>query len=53
MPPSWRCYAWKTGGGYGNQSPDGRGQKNAELERLWFSPHCIPPGGRQGLLALG
>ena len=53
MPPSWRCYAWRTSGGYGNQAREagGRGLKNADLERLWFSPHCLLPGGTgQGLL---
>jgi len=32
---------WKTSGGYGNQSIDGRGRKNAERECIWFSPHCV------------
>jgi DNA adenine methylase len=54
MPPNWRCYAWKTGGGYGNQRAGGRGQKNADLERLWLSPHTVVlPRQHQGLLALG
>lgn len=39
--PGWTEVAWKTGGGYGNQTEDGRGRKNAERERLWLSPHCL------------
>ena len=42
MPGTWRVHAWKTGGGYGNQSK-GRGKENAHKERIWFSPHCIVP----------
>lgn len=40
----WECFAWKTPGGYGNQSTgDGRGKANAHRERIWFSPHCLKP----------
>lgn len=42
MPDSWECVAWKSGGGYGGQS-NGQGRKNAERERIWFSPHCLRP----------
>jgi hypothetical protein len=35
----WDCYAWKSGGGYGNRS--GKPNENAERERIWFSPHCL------------
>lgn len=38
MPATWRCHAWKTNGGYGNQD---RENANAARERLWFSPHCL------------
>jgi hypothetical protein len=38
MPASWRCFAWKTNGGYGNQ--DGEND-NASKERIWFSPWCL------------
>ena len=31
MPPGWRKVAWKSSGG----------SKNADRERLWFSPHCL------------
>ena len=41
MPDSWTRVAWKTQGGYGNRG-DGRGRSNANRERLWFSPHCLP-----------
>lgn len=39
MPDGWVVVSWKANGGYGSQS-DGRGQKNARRERIWFSPHC-------------
>lgn len=39
MPATWECVAWKAAGGYGNQT----GNRNAHLERLWFSPHCLKP----------
>lgn len=42
MPESWSVVAWKANGGYGNQSAVTRGRANAQLERIWFSPHCLP-----------
>lgn len=39
MPATWECVAWKAAGGYGNRT----GNRNAHLERLWFSPHCLKP----------
>jgi len=45
MPDSWDCVAWKAPGGYGNQG-EGRGKDNADRERIWFSPHCLPPRQR-------
>jgi hypothetical protein len=44
MPESWECVAWKANGGYGSQG-DGAGRKNANRERIWFSPHCLKPVG--------
>jgi hypothetical protein len=41
MPENWSVLAWKTNGGHGNASKDGRGRANAALERIWFSPHCL------------
>lgn len=41
MPPDWGCYAWSANGGYANHG-DGRGKLNKRLERIWFSPHCLP-----------
>lgn len=38
MPADWECVAWKTNGGYGNQSED---NGNKHRERLWFSPNCL------------
>jgi DNA adenine methylase len=35
MPASWRCHAWRAIGGYGTLH-------NCNLERIWFSPHCLP-----------
>lgn len=40
MPDTWEEVAWKTSGGYGNQSKL-RGRANANRERIWFSPHCL------------
>ena len=42
MPETWRCEAWKAGGGYSNQRKGGTND-NARRERLWFSPHCLRP----------
>ena len=42
MPADWTCYEWKAQGGYGSQG-EGRGRDNAKRERIWFSPHCLPP----------
>ena len=39
--PGWTCFAWKSSGGYGNQTAAGRGKENAARERIWFSPHCL------------
>jgi DNA adenine methylase len=44
MPDSWSVFAWKAKGGYGSQS-DKQGRKNSARERIWFSPHCLVPGG--------
>lgn len=41
----WDCVEWKAQGGYGSQG-EGRGRENAERERIWFSPHCLPPNQR-------
>lgn len=40
-PPGWSVLAWKARGGYGSQGKDG--SVNATRERIWFSPHCLPP----------
>lgn len=40
MPDTWEKVSWKASGGFGGQRKDGTNQ-NAELERLWFSPHCL------------
>lgn len=44
----WSVCAWKANGGYGVQSK-GAARKNSALERVWFSPHCLPPA-EQGVL---
>jgi hypothetical protein len=40
----WSVMAWKAAGGYGNQGKGDmrRGENNANRERIWFSPHCVP-----------
>lgn len=35
----WRTHAWKSNGGYGNRTAEGK--ENAARERIWFSPACI------------
>jgi DNA adenine methylase len=42
MPASWACVPWKAHGGYSRSE---RGVANRERERIWFSPHCLRPGG--------
>jgi hypothetical protein len=39
MPPSWECYSWNAGHGYGGQADERT--LNGRRERIWFSPHCI------------
>ena len=39
MPPTWTCHAWR-----GNSSARSR-----DLERIWFSPHCLPVGKQRDL----
>lgn len=41
MPEGWVAYPWKTRGGYGNQSKNGRGRANAMREVIWASPYCL------------
>jgi hypothetical protein len=41
----WNVYEWKANGGYANQN--NRGENNAKRERIWFSPHCLPPDQEQ------
>lgn len=35
--PGWTCHEWKAARGYAAEDND-----NRELERIWFSPHCLP-----------
>ena len=37
MPKTWTEHAWKGARGYVAE-----GNTNRELERIWFSPHCLP-----------
>lgn len=37
MPASWTKHAWKAARGYA-----GADNENSKLERIWFSPHCLP-----------
>ena len=52
MPDDWVVFAWKTQGGYGNHG-NKRGRSNKNLERIWFSPHCLKPADHDdsGLLS--
>ena len=45
MPDDWECVPWKAVGGYANANSitTTRGNENAHRERIWFSPHCLPP----------
>jgi len=45
MPKGWTEFAWKGARGYAADD-----NNNRELERIWFSPHCLPPVPRQGSL---
>ena len=44
MPATWQAIPWKANGGYGSQG-QGRGRANADRERLWCSPACLPVEG--------
>jgi site-specific DNA-adenine methylase len=46
MPNSWECVWWQANGGMANRS-DKRGRENKYRERVWFSPHCLPPRQQQ------
>ena len=37
----WECVPWKANGGYASQGECSN--ENARRERIWFSPHCLPP----------
>jgi len=37
VPKGWTTHAWKGARGYAGEDND-----NRELERVWFSPHCLP-----------
>ncbi len=45
MPDTWERVAWKSQGGYAGQGADEL--KNAQRERIWFSPHCRRPHVRE------
>lgn len=38
--PGWDAVAWNAHGGYG-AGRGGRGESNASIERIWFSPACL------------
>lgn len=52
MPSSWREYAWKAQGGYGNRN-GGAANENARRERIWFSSACLPLYEQQPSLFAG
>ena len=41
MPAGWEMVSWNAGKGYAGQRTDGSND-NGKLERIWFSPHCLP-----------
>lgn len=41
MPAGWTQHAWKAQNAFAN----------AERERIWFSPHCLPIAGQGQLFA--
>lgn len=49
MPATWDCVSWKAHGGYSVQRQRGD-NGNRHSERIWFSPHCLGPEDRQGVL---
>jgi hypothetical protein len=44
IPHDWTEYAWKAARGYASEEND-----NRNLERIWFSPHCLPIDSQQSL----
>lgn len=44
--PGWTECEWVTNGGYATEGS--RGQSNRARERIWFSPHCLPPRRVEG-----
>lgn len=50
MPDSWAKVEWKAQGGYSVKA-DAQGKRNAERERIWFSPHCLGRSVRGPLFA--
>jgi len=47
MPSSWTVHAWKAARGYA-----GAGNNNRDLERIWFSPHCLRGDRQQSLFSM-
>lgn len=45
MPDDWDCVEWKAQGGYAQKGT--AAYENRKRERIWFSPHCLTPGGGQ------
>lgn len=46
FPDDWEEVAWRSSGGYG-AGQGGRGERNRERERIYFSPACLQPAGEQ------
>lgn len=46
LESGWSVEAWKSGGGYANQT----GKMNGRRERIWFSPACVQPETKQRTL---
>lgn len=45
MPASWQVHSWTAARGYAKAE-----NNNRALERIWFSPHCLPLAAMQGSL---
>lgn len=49
FPRGWKCVPWKAHGGMSHMSRNGN-RENRHRERIWFSPHCLPPSRKKATL---
>ena len=50
FPEDWEEVVWRSSGGYGG-GQGGRGERNRDRERIWFSPACLLPSGEQMVIS--